>query len=64
MMNASLITLKYKAITFLGLLRLGSIPRENSFHERRRAFSKCIHKISFSEGWYHSEADRIQQETN
>lgn len=63
-MTASLITLKYKDIKFLGLLRLGSIPRENSFHERSRDFSKCINKRSFSEDWYHTESDRIQKETN
>lgn len=64
MMSASLITLKYKAITFLGLLNFGSIPRQNSFHERSRAFSKCINKRSFSGDWYHTESDRIQKETN
>lgn len=63
-MNASLITLKYKAIRFLGLLSLGSIPRENSFHERNRAFSKCINKRSFSEDWYPTESDRTQKETD
>jgi len=63
-MSASLITPKYKAVSFLGLLSLGSIPRENFFCERSRAFSKCVNKRSFSEDWHHTEPDRFQKATN